>query len=478
MPPVAEPVTHRHLRGWGMYPQAVIQELKERLSIVTMIGEIVPLKKAGRNYRGLCPFHQEKTPSFHVHEEKQIFHCFGCGEGGDLIHFFMKRDGRTFREAVEYLAQRAGVELPAVGSEAAEVLQQRRRQEKLLLRVNVVAAEYFQQALMDVERPRIYLESRGYRDAGFFTQHLLGYADDRWDSLVHFFQQRRVPMELAVHVGLIKKRPQKEGHYDFFRDRLIFPIRDSHGAIVAFGGRDLGDGEADGAKYLNTAESPIFHKGEMLYGFPMAADAMRRADRALVVEGYLDVLALHRVGLEETVAPLGTALTAGHLRQIVRYTKNIWLLFDADAAGQRAAKRVLPLFLPLELVPRMVILPASEDPDSYAAKAGLEALRQLIDGARRSGSIPQVEWGPCSCYDHSFWRCTTRFRRRDIPTAWHSGSAWNLGSFVGHWRGSVQPRQRLRHRRWWFPFLWTRAETASSGPAWNLRCRSPMASWP
>ncbi len=370
-----------------MYPPSLIQDIKDRLSIVSYINETVPLKKAGRNHKGLCPFHGEKTPSFHVQEEKQIFHCFGCGEGGDLLHFVMKREGLSFPEAVRQLAGRAGVELPELGDErAAQEIKRQEKQRKLLLRVNELAAEFFHQQLLDDARGKTaynYLASRGYQDSAFFTQHLLGYADEEWGRLVDFLHQRHVPMELAVQLGLVKQRSQQSGYYDFFRGRIIFPIRNGKGHVIAFGGRVVPGIEqpADVAKYLNSPESPLYHKSDAVYGLPMAAEGMRQADRALVVEGYMDALALHRVGLTETVAPLGTALTMGHIRAIMRFTQNIWLIFDGDAAGRRAAVRALPLFLEATLVPRVVVLPSDEDPDSLVLRHGVDALTERIAAA-------------------------------------------------------------------------------------------------
>lgn len=369
-----------------MFPQSVIQEIKDRLSIVALIGEPVVLTKAGRNYKGLCPFHQEKTPSFNVHEDKQIFHCFGCGEGGDIFHFIMKHQGLNFREAIEYLAKRAGVELPSTDDPAAkEKAAKQEKHKKLLLRVTEIAAEFFHAQLMNPEKglPAVnYLKSRGYSDADFYKEQLLGFGDNEWEALCTHLIERQVPLALAAEVGLIKKRAGSESYYDFFRGRLIFPIRDRQGRIVAFGGRVLPDlTEDDSAKYLNSPESPLFHKSDLLYGLPQAAAAMREKDRAICVEGYLDVLALHRAGMTETVAPLGTALTSQHIRFISRYTRNVWVTFDGDSAGRRAAKRSLPLFLETGLVPRVIILPEGEDPDSLITREGEKALEPHLKRA-------------------------------------------------------------------------------------------------
>lgn len=370
-----------------MYPQTIIQEIKDRVSIVGYIGEIVPLKKAGHNFKGLCPFHQEKSPSFMVHDEKQIFHCFGCGEGGDLLHFVMKHDSLNFPEAVRQLAERAGVTLPELGdTRAAEAAIQRDKHRRLLLRVNEVAASYFQQGLLDPVRGKTscnYLESRGFNDNKFFTQHFLGSAEEEWEGLVAHLRANQVPLELAVELGLIRKRAQGDGHYDFFRSRLIFPIRNPRGEVIAFGGRVLPGSQApaDSAKYLNSSDSLLFRKGETLYGFPAAAQAMRSTDRAILVEGYMDVLALHRVGIEEAVAPLGTALTAAHLRLIARYTRNLWITFDGDEAGRQAARRSLPTLLDAGLIARVVVLPDGEDPDTIVSQDGAAGFESRLASA-------------------------------------------------------------------------------------------------
>jgi DNA primase len=373
------------------FPPTVIQEIKDRISIVGYIGEHIPLKKAGRNHKGLCPFHQEKTPSFHVHDDRQIFHCFGCSEGGDLIHFVMKHQGLSFPEAVRELAARAGVELPAVGPSHEAGLQAKQHRQRLL-RVNELASEYFVANLSQPQRgqaARNYLQSRGFSNREFFEQHLVGHADEQWEGLSQFLRSRQVPLEYAVELGLIKKRPQADGHFDFFRDRIMFPIRDRHGAVIAFGGRIVPSEEKtdESAKYLNSPESPLFQKSTTLYGLPLSAEGMRQRDRAIIVEGYLDVLALQQVGLTETVAPLGTALTEDHLRMIMRYTHNCYCCFDGDAAGRRAARRVLPLALALGVIPHVIVLPEGSDPDLIVQQGGAAAFEERIGGA-----ITLFEW--------------------------------------------------------------------------------------
>lgn len=368
------------------FPPEIIQEVKDRTSIVAYVGESVVLKKSGHNHKGLCPFHQENSPSFMVHEEKQIFHCFGCGVGGDVIAFVMQRDGVNFPEALRHLADRSGVELPVEGdAQAALAAQEAQQRKKKMLRVNALAAEYFQQCLRESsgDRARAYLVTRGYEDADFLTEHKVGAADSRWDGLVSFLESKQVPQELALELGLIRERSGKSGCYDFFRDRAMFPICDVRGEVIAFGGRALpsDDPESESVKYLNSSDSPVFHKGKALYGFPQAAAGMRDEDRVIVVEGYLDVLALQQAGIRSSVAPLGTALTADHFRVIRRYSENIFIVFDGDEAGKRAAERSLPLSLNANLVPRVVVLPPGDDPDTIVRSEGAQGFEAHLQDA-------------------------------------------------------------------------------------------------
>lgn len=373
-----------------MHPPSVIQEIKDRLSIVGLIGEHVALKKAGRNHKGLCPFHKEKTPSFMVSDEKQIFHCFGCGEGGDCFRFLMKQEGLNFGEALKTLAGRTGVTLPepegGKGRRTEEETEARHR--RLLGRVNQLALEYYQQRLAETkagEFARNYLISRDYSENSFWTQHFLGYAEDEWDGLTRYLKERKVPMEFALELGLVRPKKGGEGYYDFFRHRLIFPICTPRGEVCGFGGRALprkdGSADTEAAKYLNSQDSLLFQKRRTVYGLPTALPAIRANDRVLIVEGYLDALACYRAGIMEVVAPLGTALTAEHIRLLKRYTRNCWVVFDGDAAGVQAARRSLPLFLAEDLIPRVVLLPAGEDPDTLLKKQTKEVLLTLVTNA-------------------------------------------------------------------------------------------------
>lgn len=377
------------------FPPEFIQRVKEQLSIASIVGEVVPLKRAGRNLKGLCPFHNEKSPSFTVHEEKQIYHCFGCGAGGDVIQFTMQRDGLSFPEAVERLASRAGLELPQEPSAADDsAARESARQRKLLLRVNQLAAEYFTQVRRSPAGAyaREYLAGRGFADDAQCTQLFLGAAEDGWDGLVRFLQSRNVPLELAAVVGLVRQRSSGGGFYDFFRRRVMFAIRNGKDEIIGFGGRVVEDSAAperaaDVAKYVNSSESPVFHKGDALYGLPDAQAAIRAADRVCVVEGYFDVLTLQQAGIGDAVAPLGTALTDAHVRWLARQTRQIVVCFDGDAAGHRAAMRALPLFLAQSLIPRVLELPAGDDPDTWIRREGAAAWN-----ARCAAAPALFEW--------------------------------------------------------------------------------------
>lgn len=372
-----------------MYSQTVLDEIRDRISIAVLIGERVPLKKAGRNYKGCCPFHSEKTPSFMVSDEKQIYHCFGCGEGGNVFNFFMKFDGLSFRESVEMLASRAGVRLPALKPVDKKKEDEVSTRKKWAYRLNQIVAEYFAENLQDEKKglaARNYLKTRDI----FFeknTQLLLGFAEDSWDELVGFLKSKNVPLDLAVEAGVIKRR-EDGGYYDFFRHRIMFPvIIPSFGGetkVSAFSGRTFGspltsEGREAPAKYLNSPDSLIYHKSYTVYGLNAAFDAIRREDRIILVEGNLDVVRLHQEEIKNVVAPLGTALTSGHLKLLSRYTKNFVVIFDGDEAGYKAAARSLPLFLEENIVPRVVALEKGEDPDSFVRKNGADALRKLIE---------------------------------------------------------------------------------------------------
>ncbi len=352
-----------------------IEEVRSRADVVQVIGERVPLKKAGHNFKGLCPFHQEKTPSFMVHPEKQIFHCFGCGEGGDVFTFLMKYEGIEFTEAIERLADRYGVTITPVGGDATGIARQKGEKD-LLYRLNKLAVRFFHDALQSAagSKGRDYLERRGIRPE-MIREHYLGYAPADGRGLIQKLREKKAPLELAEKLGLIRKGTSGD-YYDFFRDRFLFTVVSPEGKILGFSGRALEE-EAQ-PKYLNSSESPIYHKSETLLGLHVARSAIREQDTVVLVEGNFDMLRLHQEGLKHVVAPLGTALTERQVRYLRRFTDNFILLFDGDTAGVRAAERALDIFLPLGMVPRVVLLPSGEDPDSFVKKNGIEPLRTMI----------------------------------------------------------------------------------------------------
>ncbi len=361
----------------GRIPDHIVEEVRDRADIVQTVGRYVTLKKAGARYLGLCPFHAEKTPSLSVHPEKQIFYCFGCAVGGDVFAFRMRHDGLEFPDAVRSLAREVGVEIPVTGAEADSRVMG-------VYRANDAAADYFRQTLRgrDGAAARRYLEQRGVARE-LWERFGLGCAPAGWDGLVSKFQEPGKSLAAAEQAGLVAPRQSGEGHYDRFRNRVVFPIVEPSGRVIGFGGRLLGDDPADPRtpKYLNSPETQVYKKGRALFGLAHALDALRAAGRAIVVEGYFDVLALHAAGLREVVAPCGTALTADHARRLRRYVREVVLLFDGDEAGIRAAERALPTLLAEGLRVRAVLLPAGEDPDTLLNRHGAEALRAAVEAA-------------------------------------------------------------------------------------------------
>jgi len=363
----------------GQIGEHKINEVRERTDIVELVSQYVSLKRSGANHMGLCPFHAEKSPSFSVHAGRQFFHCFGCGVGGDVFSFLMKIEGLAFPDAARRLAERAGIDLEERQLSPEEELRQQQREQ--LYRVNELAAEYFHQLLMEQpagEPGRQYLNRRGYgRKAA--AEYQLGYAADTWEGLANHLQQQGVTAEDARTLGLIRPGKQERGDYDLFRGRLIFPIFDLSGRVVAFGGRVLDDSKP---KYINSPESPIYHKGRVLFGLYQARQAMRQAGEVILVEGYFDQLALYRADFPQVVATCGTALTADHARLLKRYVQRVQLLFDQDAAGKQATFKAMAA-LQEEGVPASVIeLPAGEDPDSFVQRQGAEAFQQRLAQAR------------------------------------------------------------------------------------------------
>jgi len=355
-----------------------IEEIKNRVDIVELASEYLTLKKAGRNFVGLCPFHQEKTPSFTVNREKQIFYCFGCGQGGNAITFLMKISGKSFPEAIKDLAQKTSVVLPPPRLTSKESRENESLREKITA-LNLRAAQHFARNLYSPagKEARLYLQNRELTE-DTTKKFRLGYAPDSWSSLADYIERSGVPLKLAEQAGLLI--PGKEGKfYDRFRGRLIFPIENIFGEVVAFGGRILDKGEP---KYLNSPESPVYIKGKNLYGLNKTKDEIRRNGFALIVEGYFDLISLVNAGVGNVVATLGTALTREHLELLRRYTVDIVALFDPDTAGRKALDRSLELFLEMRMKARVLILPGNCDPDDYIKKFGKDNLESLISRAQ------------------------------------------------------------------------------------------------
>lgn len=363
----------------GFISEDKIEEIKERSNFLQIASEYVTLRKIGRNFQGLCPFHSEKTPSFTINEEKGIFHCFGCGAGGNVFTFLMRAANLSFPEAARQLAKKAGVELPREERTKAEGQNQQERER--LFQVNQLASEYFQHFLLNSREGKEalkYLLSRGLSKE-LIGHYRLGYAPESWNKLLNWLSEKKVPLSRAERVGLITPSLKKKGdYYDHFRGRIIFPIFDLQGRILGFGGRILGQGQP---KYLNSPESLIYQKSKSLYGLYQAREAIQREDTVLLVEGYFDLLTLHQHHFLNSVATLGTALTREHIDILKRYTKRFILLFDADEGGKKAAQRSLELFLEKELSAKAVVLALGHDPDSYLREFGAERFREKMKEA-------------------------------------------------------------------------------------------------
>lgn len=356
-----------------MIPKEKIEEVRDRASIVDVISEYIPLTKRGINYVGLCPFHSEKTPSFTVNSEKRIFYCFGCNASGNAITFVMKKDGLAFPDAVRSIAQKYGIKI-----EESRSGQGPDPREALYASLKA-AAEFFMRELKSTEGrgALAYLKKRGYE--GEIVQGFsIGYAPNGWDALINHLKKSNIPLDAAFSSGLIVKK-ERGGFYDRFRGRLMFPILDGRKRVVGFGGRALA--ETQQPKYLNSPESTVFKKGEILYGLPQAKEAISKEGFAIVVEGYFDLIALHKNGFKNSIATMGTALTPMHIRALKPYAPSIYSLFDSDQAGKAAAVRALSLFLEEDVPCRAVILKKGKDPDEFLATEGPGAMREAISSA-------------------------------------------------------------------------------------------------
>jgi len=360
-----------------MLPSDFIEKVKENTDIVQLIGEHVTLKSSGRNMNGLCPFHNEKTPSFMVNPERQIFKCFGCGEGGNAIHFVMKFQKMEFIPAVEYLAERAGLEVPRQAGR--ENLDKAEKDIKAIREVNQFARDYFHQVLMKnprAESARKYLFEKRKLTPETVVSFRLGYSLPDWDSLLKEAGRQGFNTYILEKAGLIIARQSgSSGYYDRFRDQVMFPITDSRGFVIGFGGRFL---DAREPKYLNSPETPVFTKSRCLYALEQAQPAIKELGKAVLMEGYMDVLSAHQHGVRNAVATLGTALTREHAKLLRRYCPEAVLMYDADKAGLSAALRGLEPLLSLGLEVRVASIPEGKDPDEYLQSHSLEEFQKVL----------------------------------------------------------------------------------------------------
>ena len=361
------------------YPQDFIDKVIESSNVVDIIAQYTQLKSSGRGHMGRCPFpdHQEKTASFSVSDAKQVYHCFGCKKSGNIISFLRDYNGMNFPEALEYLADRAGIPVPEMTRDNTDQVSQVHEHKKKILKSNRIAADFFREMLKRSanDQPiKQYVQKRKL-NAETLEEFQIGYAPNEWEALNLHLQKNNISLEIAEEAKLVKKRNEGNGYFDLFRDRLMFPIHSPSGDVIAFGGRIHEQGEP---KYLNSPESIVFHKGKVLYGLAQTAKHIRTEDVVLVVEGYMDLVSLFQAGLKNAVATMGTALTADHAKLVKRLTTNVVVLFDGDEAGQMAAERSLPILLSQGLFPRGLILTEAKDPDEFIHKFGVEALREKI----------------------------------------------------------------------------------------------------
>jgi len=363
-------------------PEDKVLEIKNAADIVEIVSENVLLKKTGKNYVGLCPFHTEKTPSFTVSPQKQIFYCFGCAAGGNIFSFIMKRDGIPFPEAARILAAQYGVQIPAQNMSIGQ--DQRRSEREDLLVVNRHAMDFFHKKLLDSptgKRAVSYLGKRGINKETIETFGL-GYAPEGWNNIVDLFLRKKISLDVVEKAGLIVKKEKRSNFYDRFRNRIIFPIFNLNNHLIGFGGRVMND---EKPKYLNSPETPIYNKRRSLYGLHLAKQKCRENKTVYIVEGYFDLLTLYQNGIQNSVATLGTSLTPEHvqiLRSLIGTDGSVILVFDSDDAGMKAALRSIGIFLNAGIDARIMVLPSGHDPDSYILEFGQESFLDLAKKAQ------------------------------------------------------------------------------------------------
>jgi DNA primase len=351
----------------------IIDQVRQTANILEIASQYTTLKRSGRRHVGLCPFHSEKTPSFTLDEEKQLFHCFGCGAGGDIFTLVMEKENLSFAEALRYLAQKYHITMP----ERERLSPQYKRLEDNIFKLTESALAFFKKNLFNTSEGRKaleYLKKRQISDE-IIQKFKIGYAPNSWDSLISFFQSQKVSPELLEKAGLVIYNPKKESYYDRFRGRIIFPIFSESGKALAFGGRSLFDAEP---KYLNSPDTPIFTKGKFLYGLNFSKESIREQEEIILVEGYTDYVSLYQAGITNLAASLGTSLTPDQISLAKRFTRKMIISFDGDSAGLKAASRAVSLGFEKGMQTRFIQIPQEFDPDSYLKKYGTEAFRDLI----------------------------------------------------------------------------------------------------
>lgn len=354
--------------------ESVIGEIKRRLSILNLVETYLSLKRSGKSYVGLCPFHDDKNPSLHVNEEKGVFHCFACGAGGDIFGFIMRYNNLTFPEAVKELARRADIKLE---KSPITTTTKNRSKRDISFKINDFVCSFYHKLLLGSKEALEYLVGRGIT-LETIKEFQLGYAPDEWDTLAKFLTAKNIPLSGAEKLGLVIKRNSKDSHYDRFRNRIIFPIKDIDGRVVGLGGRTIGGEEP---KYMNSPESEIYHKKDVLFGLDKSRDYIRKYNKALVVEGYMDFLTIYFTGMKNVVATLGTSLTRDHAILLKRYTDKVVVVFDGDEAGIKASLRVLQVFLEEGISPLVVVLPKGDDPASFISAGRQGEFQRLVEGA-------------------------------------------------------------------------------------------------
>lgn len=353
-----------------------IEDLKNKLNIVDIIGQNIQLKKKGANYWGICPFHSEKTPSFSVNEEKQFYHCFGCGAGGDIIKFVQDYYKLDFNDAIAKICNDNGIELP-------KMTNQTNFNYKRYYEINKIAATYYLNNLRKLPNPGyMYISKRGISNKTL-NKFGIGYSNDSWDGLYRHMSALKIPEEELERIGLIKKNKNGK-YYDKFRNRVIFPIINTQKKVIGFGGRSIINGDKGMPKYLNSDESEIFHKKNNLYGLNLARDEVKKEGNIIIVEGYMDVISLYQAGVKNAIASLGTALTNEQARLLARYTKNVVLAYDSDNAGINATLRAIDILKEAKINVRVLNLNYAKDPDEYIRKFNVEGFRNLIKEAAGS----------------------------------------------------------------------------------------------